>query len=374
MSNSTPPARFFSDDSYWNQPIPDDSPIAPETDRWVRFLEQSSREPGFYLSLRRWTLPIYETKPDTKWVTIKRRFHEPFAEAQYLYRHSKYLLEARPDHPVGFGEGFGPTIPMPEDAVPDAMTDGHLSIIDRERNKVWDLWGARRNDDGTWSTWSGITYPLDGPGTFDPKRFAISNGETIHLYGPCRASGTPSIAGITRYDEVLSGRIEHKLSFATRFAGLLAHCFPATWTDGGILGGIPEGITMQLDPTLDLSTLGLNDGARVIATAMQEYGAVLIDVCLGSTIGAENLNGHASKSWDGILDERDLNAIPFEHFRFIQPATIVEKGLIPAVHPTTFQTYHELMQLHDEVETEQGTFVGWPKDWYQRHAAKYEPA
>ena len=33
------PRRFFSDDSFWNQPIAPDVAIDPRTERWVKLLE-----------------------------------------------------------------------------------------------------------------------------------------------------------------------------------------------------------------------------------------------------------------------------------------------------------------------------------------------
>jgi hypothetical protein len=333
-------------------------------------LEKSHDWPGFYCSHERWTIPIFETGPGTAQVTIGKRFAEDLAEAKFLKKHSSILLADEPDHPFGHADGFGPSIPMPAEATPDAMTDGHLSIVDRPNNIVYDMWGARRNPDGTWDCWSGITYPLDGPGVFDPQRFDARNGETIHLYGPCRASGTPNIAGLVRHDELVAGRIEHKLAFATRYAGLLAHCFPAIWTDGAILGGPPEGIVVQLDPDLRLDRFDLSGPARTIAAALQEYGAVLVDVALGSTLSFENLNGHAGKSWTGLITGDSLMSIPFRHFRFIKPESVVEKGSSPIMHPIAFQTYHELLELHDEIETPTGRFVGWPKDWYDVHVRR----
>ncbi len=362
--------RFFSDQSYWNTPLPADAPVADRNDHFIELLRRSHAEVGFHLNTQQWTIPIYEVDEETPRVSISRRLPDHIGEGRFLYEHSKPTLT--PDHPVGHAPGFGPTIPMPTAAEPDAMTDGHLTLIDRRAQQAWDLWGAAQREDGSWWCCSGITYALDGPGVFDPTEFAIRNGESIHLYGPCRAAGVPNIAGLVLYHEIQRGRIEHKLAFATRFAALLEHDAPATWTDGGIPGGIPEGITIQLDPALDLSPFSLSPAALIIARALQEYGAVLVDVALGSTLSVESVNGHADRTWDGTLSDRDLHNLPFEHFRFLDPGPTIQKGMIPSIHPIIFQTYHEYMNLHPEKTTTDGdTIVGWPKEWHTQLVEKF---
>jgi hypothetical protein len=177
------------------------------------------------------------------------------------------------------------------------------------------MWGLRQNQDGSWTSKTGMKYPLDGEGVFRTEDFDIINGESVHFHGPSRASGVPAIAGLIMFDEVASGRIEHKLACATRFNAKQEFVFPATWTDGLVPGGIPEGAVIQLDPELDLDQFDLWPGELVVAKALQEYGMVVVDVAGGSPIYAEGLWGHPEKSWTAILREWDggINSIPYEH-------------------------------------------------------------
>ncbi|MBN2711294.1 MAG: hypothetical protein JXR97_02530, partial [Planctomycetes bacterium] len=97
--------------------------------------------------------------------------------------------------------------------------------------------------------------------------------------------------------------------------------------------GIPEGITMQLDPGLNLDSFDLTPGARQIAECLQVYGAVLVDYCDGATFYAEGLQGENDpRSWDGLLSPDGVMGIGFEHFRFLKPEQRIYKGSHPAYH------------------------------------------
>lgn len=50
---------------------------------------------------------------------------------------------------------------------------------------------------------------------------------------------------------------------------------PATWTDGTTANGVPMGLHVALDPAYDVSAH--SGWTRVFATALQEYGAYLMD-------------------------------------------------------------------------------------------------
>ncbi|VGO17212.1 hypothetical protein PDESU_05808 [Pontiella desulfatans] len=331
--------RFFSDDSFWNQKVGGEAKIHPRSGEWIALLEKVDGNSGFYLNLNEWTVPVYEATADTPVCSIEKRL--PHFESGYEY----FFLNSKPyisdGHPVGHGEGFGEAVPIPPEAEPDCSNDAHIAVIDRERGMAWDMWAAQKKDDGTWWSCTGMKYDLYGSGVFNPTQFKIHNGESIHLYGPSRASGVPIIAGLIMHHEILAGRIEHKLAFASDCAGLLEHVFPpAVWTDGGTPGGIPEGAVLQLDPSLDLDSLGLGESEKVVARAMQEYGLVLVDVADGASLYGEGLWGHEGLSWDGLLSQEGLRGIPYSSFRVIEHGMSVEKGMVPMAHHNINRNYH----------------------------------
>ncbi|MFD2384768.1 hypothetical protein ACFSWD_27255 [Paenibacillus xanthanilyticus] len=226
-----------------------------------------------------------------------------------------------------------------------------MALIDYEQGLAWDMWAAEKRPDGSWWSCTGMKYDLYGSGVFDPSDFPIHNGESIHLYGPSRASGVPIIAGLIMHDEIRDGRIEHKLACACEKVGLLEHSFPpAIWTDGAYPNGIPEGAVIQLDPELDLEAFGLSREEKIIATALQEYGAVMTDYAGGVTLYGEGLWSNPDKSWNGMLDEDGLRKIPFDRYRFIESGATVEKGMVPMPHRHLFREYHKKTGLPEDIE------------------------
>ncbi len=342
------PRPYFSPFSFWNIPLPADPALHPENGRFMRLSRESIEASGMHINLYEWTVPIYRVAGDTPRIQVTRRMEEDAQNRAFLANSKPYL---HPDHRLGLHPDFEKGVPLPEWSRPDPQEDAHVAVVCEETGQAWDMWGARRAGDGSWKTCTGMAYRLDGSGVFDPADFAARNGESIHPYGPSRATGVPAIAGLIRHEDIVAGRIEHKLLFAARCSGLLAHYFPPTiWTDGGVPGGPPGGSVLQLDPRLDLSTVDLSPAARVIARALQEFGAVLVDYAEGFTLGGEGLwNDPAGRTWRGLLDEDALFALGFDHFRYLAPEPLgqqlVEKGMVPFPHRLIAAEYRKLTGL-----------------------------
>ncbi len=305
------PRRFFSDQSFWNQPIPADAEIDPRSPQWIEMLKQEPTGEYFGINCRRFTIPVYEVDENTPLVRVAYHYLTP-EEKQ------TWVTVADRDR-FGHGPDFNP-VPIPAEAVPDSASDMHCAVVDWQRKLAWDMWGLRRLADGSWESNTGMVYRLDGDGVFDGFQLGYVDGESVHFHGPSRAAGVPAIAGLIMYDEVMAGEIRHKLSCATRYAAYKEFVYPASWTDGFVDGGIPEGAVIQLDPQLDLTPFGLTPEETVVARALQRYGMVVVDVAGGQPIYAEGLYGHPGKSWEGKLREWDggINAIPYDHYRVLK--------------------------------------------------------
>ncbi len=311
----TTPRRFFSADSFWNQPLPRDVVIDARNEQYLKCL---ATEPtgGVHINASQFTIPVYSVDATTPRRRIRQRATTPEQQAKAVNQRREFR----------HGPGFGPEIPIPDGAVPDPAGDHHAAFVDWERGIAWDVWGANKLPDGTWESYTGMTYSIDGPGVFRTEDFPVETGDSIHYYGPSRAAGVPAIAGLAMYHEIVAGRIEHKLAFAARHNAYQEFCFPATWTDGRFPGGLPEGAVVQLDPDLDLRKFDLNPGARVIARALQEYGMVNTDGAAGTVVYAEGIYWDATRSWDGWFDENELKRIPIEYFRVVQLPSVIARG------------------------------------------------
>jgi len=310
--------RFFSDSSFWNQPIPAGAEIDPQSEHWISLLKTEPTGNNFGINATKWTVPVYEVDSTTPRYDVGKYF---------LSREEKEHWMSERKH-FGHGPGFGKNVPIPEYATPDPEQDAHFSVVDWQNRIAWDMWGLGKTPGGEWISRTGMKYSLDGDGTFEHIGFDIMDGESVHFHGPSRAAGVPAIAGLIMYDEVLSGKIRHKLSCATRFNAKQEFVYPATWTDGFVTNGIPEGAVIQLDPELDLEQFDLLPGEMAVARALQEYGMVVVDGAGGSPIYAEGLWGHPGKSWDGILREWEggINSIPLDHYSVLKVGKTVKKG------------------------------------------------
>jgi hypothetical protein len=65
--------RFFSATSFWNQPIGPNPAIDPESSQLVDFMAKADNR-GFWLSLHKWTIPVYEVDRNTPRRKVFRRF------------------------------------------------------------------------------------------------------------------------------------------------------------------------------------------------------------------------------------------------------------------------------------------------------------
>jgi len=117
-------------------------------------------------------------------------------------------------------------------------------------------------------------------------------------------SGISGVQMLVRMDEVASNttprqfrRIEHPLRIISPVARLGLYVLPAANDDGARDWNVtedvyypngtylrtlrlfppPEGARLQLDPSINIDQTDLSEGAKVIARALQEYGAIIVD-------------------------------------------------------------------------------------------------
>ena len=330
--------RFFSNDSFWNTPVPRDAEADPRSGHFTDLLMQGLYGPGFGINTTHWTIPVYEVDARTPRRVMHQRPND--FDAHYLWRKK----------PFRHGPGFGPEIPIPDHAQPDPQGDAHMAMVDWAAMRAWDMWAVHKRPDGEWESATGMTYALDGSGVFASRpdgtrlssrwdsgsqregpggkrsMFHPAPGDSIHFHGPSRAAGVPAIAGLIMLDEMRAGRIEHKLAFACRSNGYQEFVWPAAWSDGMTDGGIPEGAVLQLDPSLDLRRFDLGPGGLIVARALQEYGAVDVDVAGGNALYAEHPFGKPGMTWEGVLDPFCISRIDAKHFRVLKLGEVVHGG------------------------------------------------
>jgi len=261
------------------------------------FASSSPAFPFLSVSNREWTVPVYYVRPGDPLGTVD------------VTR-------------VG-GEGFHPEpvqIPIPAGARPDPRSDAHMSIVDLARGIEYGFFGAAGSG-RNWTCKVCATADLRGSGVKAPD---AGRAEWWRSHGP-RACGFPTIAGLIRPEELRAGRIEHALVLAYPHVRSRYYVQPASTSQAHIPGqaepnrGVPCGGRIQLDPTLDLTTLGLSRSGQIIARALQEYGAYVGDFSGAISLNADGSDAAQTEYRTGLLNTNELHrGIDLRRFRVLQ--------------------------------------------------------
>ncbi|WP_370064493.1 hypothetical protein [Mycobacterium sp. MAA66] len=185
---------------------------------------------------------------------------------------------------------------------------------------AYEFWQANSPSSGAISTaWGGTAVDVKtGPG------IAAGGGTT----GSATASNVSRLAGVIRMREIQAGSIPHALEIGSSFACTGYFRYPAAKTDGPSTNAncIPEGARIQLDPSVNISSLPA--GEKAIAAALQTYGAYVCDTAgspfalafegdpslIGQSGQVPMAYSNAGLSWDYY----DMTDIPWSSLRVLQ--------------------------------------------------------
>ena len=279
---------LYSADSVWNQTIPSQPEIDPESAVMINALVAAART-GYdpTLNVKQWSVPVYVADADT-----------PRYSVAITGSNTQYGFQAMID------------VPIPDNAQPDPQRDGHMVIMDISTGYEYDFWRAVKNADGSWQAAWGNRISLDSNGIFPTGSGA-------------KASGFAAMAGIIWPEEFKQGRIDHALFMALPIAASGGFVYPATASDGWITteGAIPEGAHLQLDPNLNLDQFDMKPYERIIAEALQTYGAYVGDYSGAVSLYAINPQSYPENPYpEGWFDGtwNALKGIPWEHMRVLK--------------------------------------------------------
>ncbi len=288
--------RPFHSHSYWNKPLPPDAPIDDNSNLYIADANNPDISTPF-LGLtgapgarQSFAAPlVWSSSEDPQYTIVPSRWGKP--------------LKVR----------------IPDGVLPQSGSDGALWIIDRtapQGGVLAQLYKARFNG-YTWSAVSTSQYRIS------------SNGLNRKSSGSDEASndghrGIPPHIQMVRLDEIKAGVIEHRLAcywHATGRPDISTPWFywPMVGYERGKGGVVPEGMVMRIKPDVNLSLRPLSPVARIIATALQQYGCII-----GDNSGGKNnrlkleRNETAWKTLDPELNFNALASLPWEDWEFIQ--------------------------------------------------------
>lgn len=166
--------------------------------------------------------------------------------------------------------------PIPADAsvegeqvgLPGSGGDRHVIVLDRDNNRLYELYRAFKNPDGSWNADSGAVFDLSSNLVRPGGRPGWTSAD---------AAGLPIFPGLVRYDEVAAGAIRHALRF-TAANTRKAYLPPAThWASSSTdVNRPPMGMRVRLKAGFVIPA-SISAETRVILQAMKTYGMILAD-------------------------------------------------------------------------------------------------
>jgi hypothetical protein len=215
-------------------------------------------------------------------------------------------------HFTAYGDQSNPgPYPIPSGAPVEggqaATGDRHVLVLQSGTCKLYELYNAVQQPDGSWNAGSGAVFNLR------------SNKLRPDGWTSADAAGLPIFAGLIRYDEIQRGYINHAIRFTVpeTQAGFIhpATHFASSSTNPDLP---PMGLRLRLEAGYPIASFPRTD--QIILQAMKTYGLIVADN--GSPWFFQ---GATDPRWnDNVLDA--LKSVPGSAFQVVDTGPILHAG------------------------------------------------
>jgi hypothetical protein len=195
--------------------------------------------------------------------------------------------------------------------------DRHVLVLDRDNCWLYELYNSHLIKNGNWSAGSAAVWDL------------LNDEQRPYTWTSADAAGLPIFPGLARYDEFAEGAIRHALRFTLKNSQA-AFTPPASHWAANSTNPLaaPMGMRLRLKASYDIT--GFPAQAKVILTALQQYGMIMADN--GSSMF---ISGAPDNRWDND-DLGALKTVPASAFEVvlmnpIYTATNIPQGPSPTV-------------------------------------------
>jgi hypothetical protein len=280
---------WFTADSFWNKPLPDDAPVDPRSPRFVAWLGEHTG--GFLLaglSGNPWGVPCFVAGES-----------DPIREVSLPDTDStlRPLVEEglrTPEHASSALTGTG---------------DSPLVILDPARGVQVALWQTSADGSGFRASTASIYWDDSNglaPGDENPDGDLRNRGHR---------GVAPSTMMVQRL-EIDQGSVDHVLKVAIPGTAEW-HVRPMVGHEPDRDGVIGEGMRLRIKADVDLERYDLSKPALTVARALQRYGAIV-----GDNSGADRIVLKVEQDigqWSGVdLEADSLAAIQVEDLAFVR--------------------------------------------------------
>lgn len=200
--------------------------------------------------------------------------------------------------------------PIPPDANVESSGDRHAIVIDRDNNRLYELFNASKNADNSWTAESAAVFHLDSNNVRPTAQPGWTSAD---------AAGLPIFPGLARYEEAArgAGGIRHALRF-TLSQTRNAYVAPATHANGGSSASLPPmGMRVRLRASFPVPSTMSAEG-QAILTALKTYGMFLAD-------NGSNwyMSGCPDPRWNNELLKSELRQVKTTDLEIVQMTGLV---------------------------------------------------
>jgi hypothetical protein len=278
--------RFYAANSFWNTPISANPQIDPNSAAMVATAITPYTSTAAFSNSDAWGMPLSYATSTSKTYNVACTMYCTVSSV---------------------------TWPIPAGAQVATGSDHHLVVVNG--NQELDMWEASYNASN--DTWSADVIAVN-----DLYGWGASCAEGQHCQGSV-ASGVAALGGLVRPEEIAQGQINHALAFitpATR-SGYIA-C-PATHTDGVMSSStaLPEGALLQLDPSFNVDAQNWPAWEKMIAKALQTYGAYVVDTSGAIAIRGVTEQNLGTTTWASVGVSNNgpmMTTFPWSSMRVLQ--------------------------------------------------------
>jgi len=249
------PSQWFSANSAWNAPLPDNAPLSDKSTAYVNGLVNQVKKYGPWINWDQYSVPVYTVPTQQPPVRVE-------------------LIDASEPGCVTELRRAFESVPLPPGVQPAAGTDKHLVVWQLTTDTMWEFWDMEAINSSTPTPWKV---------RWGGKMNNVTTNPGFYL-APCTlwggtATSLPLVGGLVMISELKAGVLEHALplAFPETKQGVVVP--PAERGDGGSnsADAVPEGTRYRFPASLDIPSLHLHPFAELMAKALQKYGGLVRD-------------------------------------------------------------------------------------------------
>jgi hypothetical protein len=285
--------RFYSKSSFWNVPLAPTAPLDPNSAAMIASSILPWRDHTVIDNDDQWGIPLAYACAHSK-------------------RYSIGCVKFDCDTPVSFR--------IPRYAQPSTGSDGHLAVYDPRTNLELDMWQAVY--DAKTDTWTA------GSRSVTKANWGAACGLGQHCGGGGVAAGFNEWGGVIRPEEIAQGHIDHALVISMPHVRADYLACPATnnWAPQGNRyaqdpNALPLGAHIRLSPSFDVAAQPWPAWEKVVAVALQQYGAFVADLDANITLRGEPNLDRGYDAWAKVGMSSDehpsLTNLPWDQFEVL---------------------------------------------------------